>query len=133
MGTGGEQAEKPGDEVLNMEAEQTSGTAGDQAARAARPEREATLKDYIRIFSYATKWDLPIMVAAAVASIGAGVVSISLGMLMLSRLPWTIWLIWALDHAVDECRLREACWELHGLLHPWYHYNPGKNCDGVIR
>nr|UMZ45324.1 hypothetical protein [Paramyrothecium sp.] len=35
-------------------------------------EREPRLKDYIRVFSYATKWDLVIYVFASVASIGAG-------------------------------------------------------------
>jgi hypothetical protein len=38
----------------------------------ARPEREASFKDYIRVFSYGTKWDYVLMVIAAVASIGAG-------------------------------------------------------------
>ncbi|KAK0729065.1 P-loop containing nucleoside triphosphate hydrolase protein [Apiosordaria backusii] len=38
----------------------------------ARPEREATFKDYIRVFTYATKWDFAMMVAAGIASIGAG-------------------------------------------------------------
>ncbi|KAK4173584.1 putative ABC multidrug transporter [Triangularia setosa] len=38
----------------------------------ARPEREATFKDYLRVFTYATKWDFAMMVAAGVASIGAG-------------------------------------------------------------
>ena len=39
----------------------------------AAPEREPTFKDYLRIFSYATKWDMVLMVGAALASIGAGV------------------------------------------------------------
>uniref|UniRef100_L7JDC7 Lipid A export ATP-binding/permease protein msbA n=2 Tax=Pyricularia oryzae TaxID=318829 RepID=L7JDC7_PYRO1 len=38
----------------------------------ARPEREATFKDYVRVFSYAKKFDYVLMVAAAIASIGAG-------------------------------------------------------------
>ncbi|KND86377.1 Multidrug resistance protein 2 [Tolypocladium ophioglossoides CBS 100239] len=38
-----------------------------------RPEREPGFKDYIRIFSYATKWDVFAYVAAAIASIGAGI------------------------------------------------------------
>lgn len=48
----------------------------DKAAQAAkvRPEREAGFKDYIRIFSYAKKWDYFLMAVAAVASIGAGIV-----------------------------------------------------------
>ncbi|KAG9230574.1 P-loop containing nucleoside triphosphate hydrolase protein [Amylocarpus encephaloides] len=39
----------------------------------ARPQREATLKDYFRIFTYAKVWDFPLMGAAALASVGAGV------------------------------------------------------------
>ncbi|KAK3942691.1 putative ABC multidrug transporter [Diplogelasinospora grovesii] len=39
----------------------------------ARPEREATFKDYLRVFSYATKWDYLLMVGAGLASIGAGI------------------------------------------------------------
>lgn len=39
----------------------------------ARPEREAGFKDYLRIFSYATKWDILMMVAGGLASIGGGV------------------------------------------------------------
>jgi ATP-binding cassette subfamily B (MDR/TAP) protein 1 len=38
-----------------------------------RPEREATFKDYLRVFTYATKWDYVLMVGAGIASIGAGV------------------------------------------------------------
>ncbi|KAJ1327607.1 ATP-binding cassette subfamily B (MDR/TAP) member 1 [Microdochium nivale] len=37
-----------------------------------RPEREAAFKDYVRIFSYATKWDYPLMVLAALAAMGSG-------------------------------------------------------------
>ncbi|KAK3328897.1 P-loop containing nucleoside triphosphate hydrolase protein [Apodospora peruviana] len=37
-----------------------------------RPEREAGFNDYIRVFSYATKWDFVLMVAAGMASIGSG-------------------------------------------------------------
>lgn len=36
-------------------------------------ERAATFKDYLRVFTYATKWDYLLMAGAAVASIGAGV------------------------------------------------------------
>ena len=39
-----------------------------------RPEREATFKDYLRIFSYAEKFDYALMVAASLASVGAGIV-----------------------------------------------------------
>ncbi|KAK0734121.1 P-loop containing nucleoside triphosphate hydrolase protein [Lasiosphaeria miniovina] len=38
----------------------------------ARPEREATVKDYLRVFGYATKWDYVLMLGAGIASIGAG-------------------------------------------------------------
>ncbi|KAM0278392.1 hypothetical protein ACHAQH_005214 [Verticillium albo-atrum] len=37
-----------------------------------QPEREPTVKDYIRVFSYATKWDIVVYILAAVSSIGAG-------------------------------------------------------------
>ncbi|KAI1366748.1 multidrug resistance protein [Xylaria arbuscula] len=37
------------------------------------PEREATFKDYLRVFSYARGWDLPLFALAAVAAAGAGV------------------------------------------------------------
>ncbi|KAM0363588.1 hypothetical protein HYE67_007407 [Fusarium culmorum] len=39
----------------------------------ARPERTANFKDYIRIFSYATKWDFFAYAAGFIASIGAGI------------------------------------------------------------
>lgn len=38
----------------------------------AKPEREATIKDFLRIFSYATKWDFALMAAGSLFSIGAG-------------------------------------------------------------
>ncbi|KAF6841568.1 ABC transporter [Colletotrichum musicola] len=37
-----------------------------------KPEREAGIKDYLRVFSYATKWDIFAYFAAGIASIGAG-------------------------------------------------------------
>ncbi|KAH6634310.1 P-loop containing nucleoside triphosphate hydrolase protein [Chaetomium sp. MPI-SDFR-AT-0129] len=49
--------------------ENNNGSAKDPKAR---PEREATPSDYFRVFTYATKWDFLMMVAAALASIGAG-------------------------------------------------------------
>ncbi|CAJ0553535.1 Ff.00g120470.m01.CDS01 [Fusarium sp. VM40] len=38
-----------------------------------RPERTANFKDYLRIFSYATKWDFFAYAAGFLASVGAGV------------------------------------------------------------
>ncbi|KAJ3508483.1 hypothetical protein NM208_g15816 [Fusarium decemcellulare] len=38
-----------------------------------RPERTATFRDYLRIFTYATKWDFLAYTAGVVAAIGAGV------------------------------------------------------------
>ncbi|KAI0416611.1 multidrug resistance protein [Xylaria grammica] len=38
-----------------------------------QPEREAGVKDYIRVFRYARGWDLPLLVVAGVAAAGAGV------------------------------------------------------------
>jgi len=38
------------------------------------PERITNFKDYLRVFTYATKFDYALMIPAAFASIGAGVV-----------------------------------------------------------
>ncbi|PHH88705.1 hypothetical protein CDD83_7189 [Cordyceps sp. RAO-2017] len=38
-----------------------------------RPERTASFQDYLRIFSYATKWDFVAYAAGVLASIGAGI------------------------------------------------------------
>ncbi|KAK6842797.1 ABC transporter transmembrane region [Apiospora arundinis] len=38
-----------------------------------KPEREAKFADYTRIFTYAKKWDFPLMVVGALAAIGTGV------------------------------------------------------------
>ncbi|KAH7207277.1 multidrug resistance-type transporter protein [Fusarium oxysporum] len=38
-----------------------------------RPERTATFRDYLRIFTYATKWDFLAYAAGVMAAIGAGV------------------------------------------------------------
>lgn len=38
----------------------------------AQPEREANFRDFLRIFSYATKWDFALMVVGCIFSIGAG-------------------------------------------------------------
>ena len=45
------------------------------AEKKAKPEKEAGWGDYFRVFTYAKKWDYVLMAAAAVASIGAGIVS----------------------------------------------------------
>ncbi len=44
-----------------------------QETKDVAPEREPGFKDFLRIFSYATKWDILLMLGAAFASIGAGV------------------------------------------------------------
>ncbi|KAI2636040.1 P-loop containing nucleoside triphosphate hydrolase protein [Xylaria nigripes] len=46
----------------------------EQAKRDAtiRPEREATFKDYLRVFKYARGWDLPLLVLAGVVAAGSG-------------------------------------------------------------
>ncbi|KAI5927632.1 P-loop containing nucleoside triphosphate hydrolase protein [Camillea tinctor] len=58
----------------------TSTAAGDavieeQKAQDAklRPEREASMADYIRVFKYAQSWDYVLMAAAAIAALGSGV------------------------------------------------------------
>ncbi|KAI2615648.1 P-loop containing nucleoside triphosphate hydrolase protein [Hypoxylon sp. NC1633] len=38
-----------------------------------RPEREATFRDYIRVFKYAKFWDIILMVAALLAAMGSGI------------------------------------------------------------
>lgn len=38
-----------------------------------RPEREAAMSDYLRVFSYATKWDYVLMAFGGLASVGAGI------------------------------------------------------------
>ncbi|KAK8088345.1 ABC transporter [Apiospora hydei] len=55
--------------------ETTSLTNEEKATQDAKlkPEREAKFKDYIRIFTYARKWDFPLMVLGALAAIGTGV------------------------------------------------------------
>ncbi|KDN70280.1 putative ABC transporter [Colletotrichum sublineola] len=52
--------------------EKGSGETTVERASRKRPEREPSLKDYFRIFSYATKWDIVIYFFASVASVGAG-------------------------------------------------------------
>ncbi|KAH6888683.1 P-loop containing nucleoside triphosphate hydrolase protein [Thelonectria olida] len=53
----------------------TPTNAGEDAAAETknRPERTATFQDYMRVFSYATKWDFVAYAAGIIASIGAGV------------------------------------------------------------
>ncbi|KAK7951026.1 ABC transporter BEA3 [Apiospora aurea] len=55
--------------------ETTSLTNEEKATQDAKlkPEREAKFNDYIRIFTYARKWDFPLMVMGALAAIGTGV------------------------------------------------------------
>lgn len=48
-------------------------------AKAVTLEREAGWGDYFRCFTYAKKWDFLMMAAAAIAAIGAGVVSATWG------------------------------------------------------
>ncbi|KAH6998433.1 P-loop containing nucleoside triphosphate hydrolase protein [Ilyonectria sp. MPI-CAGE-AT-0026] len=69
-------AEKPSGISSSVSTPQTpQTTADDDAATQAkvRPERTANFGDYMRVFSYATKWDLVAYVAGLLASIGAGV------------------------------------------------------------
>ena len=56
------------------EKDQQKDTPAKETKEEANPhEREASLKDYLRVFGYATKWDIVLMVMAALASIGAGI------------------------------------------------------------
>jgi hypothetical protein len=45
----------------------------DDSKKKIRPDREATFKDYLRVFTYATKWDFLAYAAGIIAAIGAGV------------------------------------------------------------
>lgn len=80
-GSGAEKAAEETSQATNVttaspEPPATSSTPkGEEKATQAkaRPEREAALKDYLRVFSYATKWDFVMMVAGGIASIGAGI------------------------------------------------------------
>ncbi len=66
-------ASPPLQEVVKEDASDGAKSKATQPATA-RPEREANFKDYIRIFTYAKKFDYFLMVAAGLASIGAGIV-----------------------------------------------------------
>ncbi|KAL2154906.1 hypothetical protein VTH82DRAFT_3582 [Thermothelomyces myriococcoides] len=71
-----EVAEKTASQQADSENEKNEKKVVDDAPTKdpkARPEREATAADYIRVFTYAKKWDFALMVTAAIASIGAGV------------------------------------------------------------
>ncbi|KAK3995414.1 putative ABC multidrug transporter [Cladorrhinum sp. PSN332] len=62
-------------EVLDNEKrafEDKSQTTSPTEAPKERPEREAQFSDYLRVFTYGTKWDYLMMAVAAIASIGAG-------------------------------------------------------------
>ncbi|KEZ44964.1 hypothetical protein SAPIO_CDS2341 [Scedosporium apiospermum] len=48
-------------------------TVVESAAPSARPKRTPKFSDYLRVFSYATKWDFCTYAIASIASIGAGV------------------------------------------------------------
>lgn len=63
--------EKQGDSPPSTSSADNKGE-GTATKDSARPEREPNFKDYIRVFTYATKWDIVVYVLASVASIGAG-------------------------------------------------------------
>ena len=66
----------PAKDAASADAEKKDGSTPPAKVTAnAAPEREANFKDYIRIFSYAKRWDYALLAAAALASIGAGTVS----------------------------------------------------------
>ncbi|RYO80015.1 hypothetical protein DL766_000524 [Monosporascus sp. MC13-8B] len=62
--------------TVNAEKAQTASDTtlkNPQEATNAAPGREPSFKDYIRVFSYAKKWDIVLLIAAAIASAGTGV------------------------------------------------------------
>lgn len=63
---------------------ENDGNVGGAAAKPGPPQREATMKDFVRVFSYAKRLDCMLIVAAMVSSIGSGVVS-SLSVVQRSR------------------------------------------------
>ncbi|GKT98660.1 leptomycin b resistance protein pmd1 [Fusarium langsethiae] len=67
--------EKSTDSSSDPQNQSTQHTKEDKVQTTAktRPERTANFKDYIRIFSYATKWDFVAYAAGFFASIGAGI------------------------------------------------------------
>jgi len=83
-------ADKAKDEATQPAGDQDAGAT---AVSKSTPEREAAFKDYVRIFSYAKKWDYVLLVAAALTSIGAGIVSPYANPPLTERLtaalPWT--------------------------------------------
>ncbi|RYO73785.1 hypothetical protein DL766_008533 [Monosporascus sp. MC13-8B] len=66
-GTGKDVAYAPGIDRTAQKEEQARQDAS------LRPEREAKFGDYIRIFKYAKRWDIPLMLMAALAAMGSGV------------------------------------------------------------
>ncbi|RSL47167.1 hypothetical protein CEP53_010032 [Fusarium sp. AF-6] len=54
----------PGDQAVAAE---------DSSKKSPPPERTTTFKDYFRVFSYATKWDLIVYASGVVAAMGCGV------------------------------------------------------------
>ncbi|KAF4977252.1 hypothetical protein FZEAL_6192 [Fusarium zealandicum] len=68
--------EKPGNPSPldpHIPAREDAPEEGAPAEAKLRPERTATFNDYMRVFTYATKWDLVAYVAGVISSIGAGV------------------------------------------------------------
>ncbi|RYP45320.1 hypothetical protein DL768_008304 [Monosporascus sp. mg162] len=62
--------------IVNAERAKTASDStlkDSQEATNVAPEREPSFKDYIRVFSYAKKWDIVLLTAAAIASAGTGV------------------------------------------------------------
>ncbi|KAH7010961.1 ABC transporter [Macrophomina phaseolina] len=56
-----------------MAEDPSSTDGGAPKSDSSRPERTPTFSDYLRIFTYATKWDFCIYAIASLASVGAGV------------------------------------------------------------
>lgn len=71
----GESVGKPAEAPAADNSKPATQDAADKPTAAAqgRPEREAKPSDYFRVFTYATKWDIVLMVAAGLASIGGGI------------------------------------------------------------
>ncbi|OAA55388.1 ABC transporter, transmembrane domain, type 1 [Cordyceps fumosorosea ARSEF 2679] len=65
-------AQEPEKNGRSLPPDEKHGDDKTPATNQLRPQREATFSDYLRVFKYATKWDLVAYALGSLASIGAG-------------------------------------------------------------
>lgn len=73
IGEAGEANEISTSSITHAKPQDDTSNEAPVVAENAAPTRDPGFHDYIRVFSYARKWDILLMVAAALASIGAGI------------------------------------------------------------